>query len=1016
MTDDAPPGTEPVFVPGTMSDPARECFAALSEAHTDVAVDADMAEPLDDASQPVITPAVRAHLRHLMELGTLDSVLESPMPAAKRNMPPPAARSPVPARVTESPVTPIIVEDEPSPGVLASEQAGPSLAQRASGQNEHELSEAIERAMRDSQPVGWPPHKDLAAMELDSLYAYWRNANLQQMTMLYREIQVQPAFVPGYKVPTSLAGDWKRLWVDWRQAKKEAAVLTREMVISKGNLEAFWAQPMCPEEVMPALMSYRAGDDENTPQWPRITKQAILEVFPNLEDPSSSDLQYVVLRLLRKTVGFQPLLQLAWDEFQMFREAMDLAQVPDNCLTPELRLENDRWNPGSAWTRPNLKGWAWKQDKKATAPSPVSQAESGEVIPGIHPPPPAQHTGAPPAQSRSQSYNDIPHSAPRTIMDKILAQAAALGQQPDPALCEWALVADQQNERGTLPTPVPDTVPAIVPNMVPGIVPGNTPVNVPDMPAASVAAATPLQPERNPVPAGNPGLTNGASDLQERMTDSHYDPAYDNPANQGGNSTNSASLAENTLKATKFLEQANVINPDCPLPVITGCREATSDYLLWGLPLLSDYAFRAFERKHYKEYKPSGPVSWENWTFSIRQACKQLNLTHDQAWRLATRLLPEDLQRSVEDVAMEVGFKGFCWTTWKELVGKATNQCNSITEAKIEMGALAFTKDETIPQFLQRFTRIVQKATSDGGGIEDVMTPWAVLGHLNRLFTTQSAHGPKWMIGPFRREHAAVVRALKTKNTLGISDSGKKFTSAECNSHIRIATAEMIEFLRSEHENKKDTENDMRVLLTNTSEPVTTGNSNTNGPRNNGNRYTRQYAAPAQTAPVQVLTMLPETHSAPPGAPVQCRGTQRSFGETGVTAPPLTEGVINVAGPDPGHQPARAPQSVPRSERIAIVPPVLPEWANLPVVPPQMTMSHVAQATAEYGVVTFDHAFKSFKQRICAACGRGHSSCTKIRDCVGIASHMKDRVSNRAQYLWALRHNARIARTNPGPR
>ena len=92
-------------------------------------------------------------------------------------------------------------------------------------------------------------------MELDALYAYWRNANVQQMTMLYREIHVQAAFMPDHKVPNSMAGEWKRLWVDWRQAKKEAAVIGREGVISKENLDAFWAHvaiSLVPQMPVPA--------------------------------------------------------------------------------------------------------------------------------------------------------------------------------------------------------------------------------------------------------------------------------------------------------------------------------------------------------------------------------------------------------------------------------------------------------------------------------------------------------------------------------------------------------------------------------------------------------------------------------------------------------------------------------------------------------------------------------------------------------------------------------------------
>ena len=108
---------------------------------------------------------------------------------------------------------------------------------------------------------------------------------------------------------------------------------------------------------------------------------------------SSNQLQHQLLELLKRTQGFQGLLQEAWDDFQRLRSALDLVQVPDMCLTPELRLESDRWVPGTAWTRPNQKGWAWRKPSAAGA---AASAESGEVPPGLEPSPVLNRPVAPP--------------------------------------------------------------------------------------------------------------------------------------------------------------------------------------------------------------------------------------------------------------------------------------------------------------------------------------------------------------------------------------------------------------------------------------------------------------------------------------------------------------------------------------------------------------------------------------------------------------------------------------------
>ena len=81
--------------------------------------------------------------------------------------------------------------------------------------------------------------------------------------------------------------------------------------------------------------------------------------------------------------------------------------------------------------------------------------------------------------------------------------------------------------------------------------------------------------------------------------------------------------------------------------------------------------------------KPSGengPVTWGKWTFGVRTECKCLNFSYDQTWRLATTLLPENLQSVIYKEGMRSDFLGLCDVSWKRLADKASQHLEHLIE------------------------------------------------------------------------------------------------------------------------------------------------------------------------------------------------------------------------------------------------------------------------------------------------------------------------------------------------
>jgi hypothetical protein len=451
------------------------------------------------------------------------------------------------------------------------------------------------------------------------------------------------------------------------------------------------------------------------------------------------------------------------------------------------------------------------------------------------------------------------------------------------------------------------------------------------------------------------------------------------------------------VDAITYLAQANLVDPKCPLPVAINNKVAAADYLMWNMPKVCGFAYKAVMLNH-KEYKEKGDITWDNWSFAVRDTCRNLGWSHDQSWRVATRLLPDNLQSHVYDMVQSKGFQGFCWNTWSLLVCKHTDQMNAITVAKHELATLAFNDNEQLPEFLSRFLRIVQKASVDSNGIEDPLTPLAILTHLNRVISNPGKKGPGWLVNSWKQQFSVVFGALRMKNTMGINDKGARYTLAECDANVLEVVSGLVEYLRNLHETRQTTTNDINVLYANTKHKVDildlTGEpapSHTSPSKFKfGKRKHNLTHTPGVNNPVAAVV----TYKSAPKKAVSCRGSQpwpgqANEGKSGGWTKPQHTAVLSSAAMLAG----------PASE-LPEIPALDPKWAQLKALPPGVYLSPHAQAAVEYGVVPCDVAVERYKRHHCAACNRPRMECPKQQECIGLPPPQLPEIVKRSRYLW----------------
>ena len=224
-------------------------------------------------------------------------------------------------------------------------EPGPSLSMRAAGQVDLPLNPHLTKAMEQLQPVGWPPEEDLYSMTVDSLCIYWIKANESSVLSMTREIQVT-AVPTLHKIPKPLLKKWNELYIAYAKAQRLGRTMPFEGVRNVNDFDIFWKQRMRPPGVVEALMSYNPGPDMSLPQWPRLTAQNLLDVFPRLGNAENPIVQQHIRDYLQCEPDYPVLLVEAWEMFDTLRV---IAEQPPVAMEDfkELRLEHDLWLPGA---------------------------------------------------------------------------------------------------------------------------------------------------------------------------------------------------------------------------------------------------------------------------------------------------------------------------------------------------------------------------------------------------------------------------------------------------------------------------------------------------------------------------------------------------------------------------------------------------------------------------------------------------------------------------------------------
>ena len=454
------------------------------------------------------------------------------------------------------------------------------------------------------------------------------------------------------------------------------------------------------------------------------------------------------------------------------------------------------------------------------------------------------------------------------------------------------------------------------------------------------------------------------------------------------------------VTAEAYLAQANIVDPKCPLPYLIDNKVAAADYLMWGMPKVCGFAYKSILANH-KEYVEKGDISWDNWSFAVRDTCRNLGWSHDQSWRVATRLLPDKLQGHVYDVVQSKGFQGLCWNTWSLLVCKHTDQMNAITVAKHALATLAFEDNEQVPEFLSRFLRIARKATTSSNGIEDPLKPLAVLTHLNRIITNPGKRGPTWLVGSWRQQFTTIFSALRTKNTMGLNDKGVRYSTAECDSHVTETISYLVDYLRNLHETRQTTTNDINVLFANSHYDIN-DQSNQPAPANDSHQKSKNFNKRKfnhQPSGITNNIAATATHSATHKKGVSCRGSKpRTWSRR-----PRGSGGEQPEGEDLN------PTAMLVGKELKPIPDWRPEWDKLKPLPDSVRLSCHAQAAVEFGVVPLEKAVERYKAQLCAACGRTRDQCSRQFECIGLPKDKLLDCMRRSQYLYIADQHRRAA-------
>ena len=191
-------------------------------------------------------------------------------------------------------------------------------------------------------PLGWPEPHVLHTMNVQRLFEFWHEAN---KNLINDTLVLQPGTVraapTGNRIPPAFRTEWNTLLCAWKEAEKIHGTIEADEVVNSATLQTWWHQKPRPTHLIVGLLQYET-EDMDKPQWPRLIRGIVNDVFPKLE--STPEIQREIINLLQKEPNFQKSLLTQWVQFDRLRKAADLPDVREEDRRTLLRLEDDKWD------------------------------------------------------------------------------------------------------------------------------------------------------------------------------------------------------------------------------------------------------------------------------------------------------------------------------------------------------------------------------------------------------------------------------------------------------------------------------------------------------------------------------------------------------------------------------------------------------------------------------------------------------------------------------------------------
>lgn len=567
------------------------------------------------------------------------------------------------------------------------------------------------------------------------------------------------------RLPVNLLSGWSDALEAFFSWEKANARIDAFDVVTDVDLRKFFNQKHIPGACIAVLMQYDAGARKDPVQWPRITSRTILDVFRRLEKADTDEIQGDLLSLLAATQeSYQSWVDVQWKRFDFRCKLDDLPEVPAS-QRGFLHLESDLWDRGPGF-------------KPA---SPISKAATATM------PPPTVSTLAEKRSFARVAQDEIPQAKvgppdeQRTArpkpcfgphVERLLQMYGGNAQAVDSLLMRQMVLKDEEiskangDEAGVIRNPMCSNIPVTRPKGVTFQanldVGRGTPQNansntLPDIinvdetsepstsesqrlmtelrrinEAVKALAATQSQNENagrtialeqiNLRMPNNSPTTNTGRGRTRRQRSRSADSSESRSRSRSRSKNRSHKNKPRTASEERtYTESAHIVDPKGPLPV-NNTPEAAGDYLTYNTPFLQSREYKAF-KDNCSVYVENGTVSWEQWTFDVRTKCKRMNMSYDQTWRLATTLLPLNLQGVIYKEIMRSDFVGLCWLSWKQLAGKAAEKMEPVERAKQEMATMSFHKDEPVHEFIHRFQLVAARATAASCSMSQSLRP-----------------------------------------------------------------------------------------------------------------------------------------------------------------------------------------------------------------------------------------------------------------------------------------------------